>query len=356
MMVEPGSAITARSEHDHLDDLVRPHKLPEPFPFGAGTTESTLSFQPPQVLDEERVFSPRSEQFSPAPVFSAVAVARDSTPRGSREDGAASSTTKGSRPRTLHFDNVFFAHAEIPGDARERVVAFAPARPPAEPSEVSSAVLDELRDLLEHIRVSLDARFARLEQRLDAHIEDATARTSLLDGDVKILAVKLKDSMASMASMAKTFAAEACTSASAGKPAVVMEPASDRSADALLSSPVAPLQSIRYPRISSDVEDVRASSLATGSGTGVCVFVSPFEVVDECSETQLCSPSVVDSGTRQVADVLGQRHRGAEQELDEEGARRLIARFATKFGDTQRLLAEAQDRIREAGREVTAVS
>lgn len=64
--------------------------------------------------------------------------------------------------------------------------------PPATKEEVSdNSAADPLFSLLAEIRTALEKRFERLERRFEEHVEAASARVTLLEGEMRILSAKL---------------------------------------------------------------------------------------------------------------------------------------------------------------------
>jgi centrosomal protein CEP44 len=55
--------------------------------------------------------------------------------------------------------------------------------------------VNELKDLLEHIKSSVMCRFDCLEKRFDQYVEEAEAKRAILQGEVKILATRLREAL-----------------------------------------------------------------------------------------------------------------------------------------------------------------
>jgi hypothetical protein len=193
---------------------------------------------------------------------------------------------------------------------------------------VPASQLVQLRDLLESIRISLDSRFERLEAQFQEHVESAFARTLLLENEVKILALQLKDALP----------------ARVEKPHISTDLHDILAEAATLSKP--------------DVSTRHSSCLADRSHFQGGAVMPRHESLTKTpllqrspachAQIQLSQPELIAFHSSAEMSGGASAVRQLQDAADKEG-QDLINRLTSKCSDTQRLLAQAQEKIRQAG-------
>eukprot|EP00933_Yihiella_yeosuensis_P053406 TRINITY_DN5163_c0_g1_i3.p1 TRINITY_DN5163_c0_g1~~TRINITY_DN5163_c0_g1_i3.p1 ORF type:complete len:626 (+),score=131.23 TRINITY_DN5163_c0_g1_i3:105-1982(+) len=113
---------------------------------------------------------------------------------GSTPQGELSASKLGSLSAEVSLVSQVEDHCEIPGGLSKASLSpgkIGRADQCHVPANAQKSGSDPLVDLLEDIRSALGKRFDELERRFEEHVEAANARSTLLEGEVRILAAKL---------------------------------------------------------------------------------------------------------------------------------------------------------------------